>query len=86
MIKIIFCIFFLAPCRKVCEQKHSPVCGTNDVTYPNNCELENAACEKFGLKLKHSGPCCKYASSGLLYFIGIELNVIHITHFAKIFL
>merc|ERR1712025_335075 len=49
-------------CNLQCSLHLQPVCGTNDVTYPNICKLEEAACvfELVGRdppELKHKGKC-----------------------------
>jgi len=36
----------------LCTQEYSPVCGTNERTYPNKCFAE-----KGGVGIKHVGPC-----------------------------
>ncbi|CAL1544485.1 unnamed protein product [Lymnaea stagnalis] len=70
-LKCLICIFLIGlvlsvtlaqvtttPCRLACPFNYMPVCGSNDVTYPNQCVLESTSClEDLGLTLKHTGAC-----------------------------
>lgn len=40
-----------------CTFDYKPVCGTDDVTYSNECELGCAQAEKRSLKIKSEGAC-----------------------------
>lgn len=40
-----------------CTFDYSPVCGTNDKTYPNKCMLECDQRKSKNLKIKHVGEC-----------------------------
>ncbi|XP_052817938.1 uncharacterized protein LOC128243954 [Mya arenaria] len=40
-----------------CWPTHALVCGSDGVTYDNQCELNNAMCDNEHLKTEHSGPC-----------------------------
>ena len=46
-------------CRRVCPLTAQKVCGTDDKTYENACELDNVKrCDnKPGLHVAHDGPC-----------------------------
>ncbi|XP_055374150.1 SPARC-related modular calcium-binding protein 1 [Condylostylus longicornis] len=41
------------------EQKHRPVCGTDNRTYPSRCHLIRTQCQGNPVKLKHAGACKK---------------------------
>lgn len=43
------------PC--VCTREYNPVCGSDNIEYPNHCDLECAANENSNLKLKNHGRC-----------------------------
>lgn len=52
-------------CQQVCQGRYDPVCGTDNRTYGNPCELDSMACVlKREIKVKHKGPCGKSRSSG----------------------
>lgn len=45
-------------CPKVCPGKDSPVCGTDNKTYRNDCELVKKACQtNTNILLLHLGKC-----------------------------
>ncbi|NWY00427.1 AGRIN protein, partial [Nothoprocta ornata] len=45
-------------CQQVCQGRYDPVCGTDERTYGNPCELRSMACVlRRDIKVKHKGPC-----------------------------
>nr|XP_009940178.1 PREDICTED: agrin [Opisthocomus hoazin] len=45
-------------CQQVCQGRYDPVCGSDNRTYGNACELDSMACVlKREIKVKHKGPC-----------------------------
>ncbi|XP_066155435.1 agrin-like isoform X4 [Euwallacea fornicatus] len=48
----------LCQCLTSCKVKSDPVCGTNNVTYDNQCLLRVASCKaRLDTRVKHSGEC-----------------------------
>ena len=46
-------------CLRPCPRTYTPVCGSDDITYPNLCALENAQCSDESLTLKSNSKCEK---------------------------
>lgn len=47
-------------CQQVCQGRYDPVCGSDNRTYGNPCELNAMACVlKREIRVKHKGPCGK---------------------------
>ncbi|NXK09771.1 IOVO protein, partial [Herpetotheres cachinnans] len=49
-----------------CPRNYDPVCGTNDVTYPNECSLCREILRSQDLDKKHDGKCVKLDCTGYL--------------------
>ncbi|KAM6196189.1 double-headed protease inhibitor, submandibular gland-like [Sarcoramphus papa] len=49
-----------------CPRNYEPVCGTNDVTYPNECTLCNEIIRNQAIDKKHDGRCVKLDCTGYL--------------------
>lgn len=50
-------------CQQVCQGRYDPVCGSDNRTYGNPCELSATACVlKKEIKVKHKGPCGEWSS------------------------
>lgn len=41
----------------ICPANYDPVCGSDDLDYPNECALKCEQRKKIGLQLKHRGKC-----------------------------
>jgi len=44
-------------CPTVCDRRYSPKCGSDGVTYSNECIFKQAACKNKQLLLAHEGEC-----------------------------
>ena len=45
-------------CSKICPMNWNPVCGSDMVTYGNDCQFDNAKCaENTSLEIVQRGPC-----------------------------
>ncbi|KAM6122937.1 double-headed protease inhibitor, submandibular gland-like [Phoenicopterus ruber ruber] len=49
-----------------CPRNYEPVCGTNGVTYPNECSLCREMFRNRALDKKHDGRCVKLDCTGYL--------------------
>lgn len=51
-------------CQQVCQGRYDPVCGSDNRTYGNPCELDSMACVlRREIRVKHKGPCGKEPAS-----------------------
>ena len=57
MLELFFFLFFQDQCIKPCTKILKEVCGSDNVTYGNDCELENAVCTSTELFKVYDGPC-----------------------------
>ena len=45
-------------CQMMCTRNYDPVCGSDGVTYGNDCELESLSClRRMPVRLDHRGEC-----------------------------
>lgn len=52
----------ICECQQVCQSIYDPVCGSDNLTYSNPCELEAMACAlRKEIHVKHKGPCGEWA-------------------------
>ncbi|NXQ79199.1 IOVO protein, partial [Nyctibius grandis] len=49
-----------------CPRNYEPVCGTDNVTYPNECSLCRAILRNRAIDKKHDGRCVKLDCTGYL--------------------
>ncbi|KAI4485764.1 hypothetical protein M0804_006253 [Polistes exclamans] len=48
----------LCQCPTNCPSNSAPVCGSDDVTYTNQCHLRQASCQRRkNTRIKHEGAC-----------------------------
>ncbi|KAK7073400.1 hypothetical protein SK128_018734, partial [Halocaridina rubra] len=50
-------------CTEFCPFDYSPVCGSDGITYTNNCTFSIAACKNSNLVFEGDGPCVPTVSS-----------------------
>ncbi|NXJ66489.1 IOVO protein, partial [Rostratula benghalensis] len=53
-----------------CPRNYEPVCGTNGVTYPNECSLCKELFRNRALDKKHDGRCVRLDCTGFLRSVG----------------
>uniref|UniRef100_A0A8C5SXB1 Agrin n=1 Tax=Laticauda laticaudata TaxID=8630 RepID=A0A8C5SXB1_LATLA len=56
-------------CQQVCQSVYDPVCGNDNLTYSNPCELDAMACAlRKEIHVKHKGPCdrCRKCQFGAI--------------------
>lgn len=51
----------LCQCPTHCKPINDPVCGTDDKTYTNHCQLRVSSCKnRQNIRVRHPGACGKY--------------------------
>ncbi|KAK9392036.1 agrin [Crotalus adamanteus] len=54
----------ICECQQMCQSIYDPVCGSDNLTYSNPCELEAMACAlRKEIHMKHKGPCGEWAQT-----------------------
>uniref|UniRef100_A0A670Z176 Agrin n=1 Tax=Pseudonaja textilis TaxID=8673 RepID=A0A670Z176_PSETE len=59
----------ICECQQVCQSIYDPVCGSDNLTYSNPCELDAMACAlRKEIRMKHKGPCdrCRKCQFGAI--------------------
>ena len=54
--------FHYKDCARFCTETYDPVCASDNRTYSNMCNLENAKCKNASLSLKYYGTCSEPAT------------------------
>ena len=55
---MIRCCLFKLVCNENCTSENQPICGSNNKTYQNICELEREACEtNLDIVFDYAGEC-----------------------------
>jgi hypothetical protein len=64
--------------NEVCSDDHAPVCGTDNVTHWNVCELNLRSCDfpELNIRVKHHGECTGTRGSRIY---GIDFSKLHIS-------
>uniref|UniRef100_T1KV29 Kazal-like domain-containing protein n=1 Tax=Tetranychus urticae TaxID=32264 RepID=T1KV29_TETUR len=62
-------------CRQ-CPDENEPVCGSNGVSYANECELHKASCQdQKAIYISHKGPCRSCDKLKCKYYAICEANI-----------
>lgn len=62
-------------CFRRCSKSFHPVCGSDEVTYPNECTLKIVSCQQRALiSIRNKGICSKFPTFSCFHFCSMRIQ------------